>query len=72
MLHSVAERLAEAELAYHRLRMGQAAVRVRMSDGSETEFKPTDENKLKAYVDELRDAAAGLDRRRRGAIGVVF
>jgi hypothetical protein len=66
------ERLRDAELAYHRLRMGQAAVRVRMSDGSETEFKPTDENKLRAYVDELRDAVNGIDRRRHGAMNVVF
>jgi hypothetical protein len=66
------ERLRDAELSYHRLRMGQAAVRVRMSDGSETEFKPTDENKLRAYVDELRDLLRGVDRRQHGAINVIF
>jgi hypothetical protein len=66
------ERLHAAEHAYHNLRMGYQAVRVRMSDGSETEFNKTTEDKLRAYVDELRDEVNGIDRPRHGAINFVF
>jgi hypothetical protein len=69
--HEVAERLRQAELALHRLQIGEAFVSVRLSDGSATEFTPPKINELRAYVDLLRDQLRGRDRR-RGAINVVF
>ncbi len=65
------ERLRQAERALHRLQIGEAFVRVRLSDGSETEFSPPKINELRAYVELLRDQVAGRVRR-RGAINVIF
>jgi hypothetical protein len=69
---TVAQRLADARAAYHRLQTGAQFVRVRQSDGSETEFRPPQLNELKAYVDDLCAESAGVDRRRHGAINFVF
>lgn len=68
---SVSDRLREAEAALHRLQIGEAFTRVRLSDGSETEFKAAQINELRAYVNQLRDEAQGRNRR-RGAINVIF
>ncbi len=67
----LAARLRQAEAALHRLQIGEAFVKVRLSDGSETDFTPAKLNELRAYVDLLRDQLHGRDRR-RGAINVVF
>jgi hypothetical protein len=71
MPDDLCERLRQAEHALHRLQIGEAFTRVRLSDGSETEFRPAQLNELRAYVDQLRDEFAGRDRR-RGAINVIF
>jgi hypothetical protein len=68
----LANMLRAAERALHRLQIGEQFVRVRLSDGSESEFTPPRLNELKAYVDTLRDQVAGIDRRRHGAINVIF
>jgi len=69
---TLADRIADAQLAMHRLQIGQAFVRVRMSDGSETEFRPAQINELRAYLDDLYREQAGVDCPRRGAINFVF
>ncbi len=64
--------LADARQALHRLQIGQAAVKVRISDGSETEFKPANINELRGYIGDLEAQLAGSDQRKHGAIGIVF
>ena len=66
---SLADRLAEAQLALHRLQIGQAFVKVSVA-GYMTEFRPADIDKLQAYVSELEAQIAG--KQTRGAIGIVF
>ncbi len=66
------QRLCEAEAAMHRLQIGQAFVRVRLSDGSETEFKAAQINELRAYIDDLRSIVEAGRGPRHGAINVIF
>jgi len=63
--------LSDAQLALHRLQIGQAIVKVRISDGSETEFKPAEINELRGYVKQLQDELNGRQRV-HGAFNVVF
>lgn len=71
VLPTITERLAEAKVALHRLQIGQAVVRVRLSDGSESEFKAAEINELRGYVGALEREAAGI-LGQRGAINVIF
>lgn len=71
MPDDIERRLREAEEALHRLQTGSQFTRVRLSDGSETEFSAPKINELHAYVARLRDELAGL-RRERGAVGFIF
>lgn len=58
------ERLAEAELARHRLLIGES-VTVERHDGRHAEYKPADIRLLDAYISELRRLiACGKPRRR--------
>jgi hypothetical protein len=69
---SIDQMLAEARIALHRLQIGTRVVRIRLSDGSESEFTPAKINELKGYVEQLEREAAGLMRHQRGAIGIIF
>jgi hypothetical protein len=62
--------LAEAQLALHRLQIGERAQRVTLESGRTVEFTPADIDKLTAYVTQLQMQIAGTYR--RGAIGVIF
>ena len=65
-------RLEEARLALHRLQIGQAAVKVRLSDGSETEFKAANINELRGYIGDLEAQLANDHRPKHGAVNVIF
>lgn len=69
-LPSLADMLAEAQLAFHRLNIGQSFVRVTDGAGRMTEFTPADIDKLQAYIDSLQAQISGT--RTKGAIVVVF
>ena len=49
-----AQRLADAEAAYHRLMIGSAFVEVRDSNGEMVRYKPADATKLLAYINNLK------------------
>ncbi len=66
------QRLQEARAALHRLQIGQAFVKVRLSDGSETDFKPANINELRGYIGDLEAQLAGDHRPKHGAINFVF
>ncbi|MEM1131134.1 MAG: gpW family head-tail joining protein [Pseudomonadota bacterium] len=61
---TLAERLAEAEAAYHRLQIGQAAVAVHDQNGERIEFRPATVRYLAAYIEDLRRQIAGQSRPR--------
>lgn len=67
---SLTDMLAEAQLALHRLQIGQSAVKVMVGGSYMTEFTPASIDKLQAYVDDLTAQIAGTTT--RGAIGIVF
>ncbi len=67
---SLTDMLADAQLALHRLQIGQAAVEVTVAGGFTTKFTPANIDKLQAYVQQLQDQIAGVNT--RGAIGIVF
>jgi gpW len=71
-LPTLQQRIDDAELALHRLQIGQAAVKVRISDGSETEFKAAEINELRGYLGDLLAQRDGIHRPKHGAIGVIF
>jgi hypothetical protein len=66
---SLTDMLADAQLALHRLQIGQSFVRVSVG-GYMTEFTPAQIDKLQAYVDDLLAQIAGTST--RGAIGFIF
>jgi hypothetical protein len=67
---SLNDMLTEAQLALHRLQIGQSAVEVTVAGGYTTKFTPANIDKLQAYVQQLQDQIAGITT--RGAIGIVF
>jgi hypothetical protein len=67
---SLTDRLAEAQLALHRLQIGQSFVEVIVAGGSTTKFTPANRDQLMSYIQLLQDQIAGVNN--RGAIGVVF
>ena len=69
---SLADRLAAAQLALHRLQIGQSAVEVTIESGRVTKFTPANIDKLQAYVDQLTAQASGKPANSRGAVGIVF
>lgn len=71
-LPSLADRLAAAQLALHRLQIGQAAVEVEIVNGYRTKFVAADVDKLQAYIAELAAQVAGDTVPQRGAMGFVF
>lgn len=51
---TLAERLVEAEAAYHKLQIGESAVEVRDSNGESIRFAQANQGRLRAYVAELK------------------
>jgi hypothetical protein len=66
---SLTDRLAEAQLALHRLQLGQSFVEVTVN-GYATKFTPAKLDILQAYVDDLQAQVNGSST--RGALGFVF
>ena len=62
-LASAADRLAEAQAAYHDLSIGKAAVEVRDSSGESVRFTMANASRLRAYIDDLRHEVAGTTAR---------
>lgn len=58
MALTLAERLVEAEAAYHSLALGQSVVEVRDASGDTLRYKSTDKSSLKAYINELKELIA--------------
>lgn len=67
---SLTDMLADAQLALHRLQIGQSAVEVTVAGGFTTKFAQADIVKLQAYVQQLQDQISGTPT--RGAIGFVL
>lgn len=61
---TLAERLAEAETALHRLQTGAALVTVRSQAGEYVQYRPADLDRLAAYVADLRRQTAGRSAKR--------
>jgi hypothetical protein len=61
---TLAERLVEAENAYHQLLIGGQAVEIRDSSGESIRYSMANASKLKAYIAELRALIAGTQVRR--------
>lgn len=64
--------LTEAENALHKLLTGTQAVEVKKPDGSTAKFTPSDEEKLRSYIKELKYDLGQTTTIRRRAIGVRF
>lgn len=70
---TLAEKLVEAENAYHALMIGQSALVVVDSNGERVEYNRSNAAKLAAYIEDLkRQIAAGSTPRRLGPAGAVF
>lgn len=54
--------IAEAEVAQHRLMMGQQEVSVRDSNGDQVTFNSSNASRLAAYIQWLKSELANLDR----------
>ena len=64
MVLTTAERLVEAEKAYHALLIGGQPVEVRDSNGESIRFNTNSASRLKAYIAELKAELAGSSGRR--------
>lgn len=70
---TLAEKLVQAETAYHDLMIGGAVRVVVDSSGERVEYTSANAGRLYAYIEELRrQIAAGTTPRRRGPAGVLF
>lgn len=56
---TLAERLTEAEKAWHDLMTGQALVAVYDSNGERVEFRPANRDALRLYILDLKPQIAG-------------
>lgn len=56
---TLAERLTEAEKAWHDLMTGQALVAVYDSNGERDEFRPANRDALRLYILDLKSQIAG-------------
>lgn len=59
---TAAERLVEAEAAYHALQTGKSVVRVRDSSGDEVTYTTANIRDLRRYIADLTAEIAGTDR----------
>ena len=64
------EKIDAAELALHRLMTGSMREEVRNEGGGSVRYFPTDIEKLRGYIADLKAAACSSGR--GGAIGVIF
>lgn len=68
---TAAERLVEAEAAYHALLTGKSAVEVADSNGDRIRYTTANRRDLKAYIDDLK-AEIGETSRYGGPLRPVF
>lgn len=68
-LPTAAQRLVEAEMAYHRLMIGQSAVEVRDQNNEAVVYSRANAAQLKAYIEALKLEIAGTPTT-RGPMGV--
>ena len=68
---TAAQRLVEAESAYHALMMGRSAVEVRDSSGEMVVYQRANAAQLAAYIEKLKLEVAGTPTT-RGPMGVWF
>jgi hypothetical protein len=68
---TAAQRLVEAESAYHALMMGRSAVEVRDSSGEMVVYQRANAAQLAAYIEKLKLEVAGTPSA-RGPMGVWF
>jgi hypothetical protein len=61
-LATAAERLVEAEAAYHALQTGKAVARVRDSNGDEVTYTTATVSRLRQYINDLKAEIAGALR----------
>lgn len=59
---TLAERLTEAEKAWHDLMTGQALVAVYDSNGERVEFRPANRDALRLYILDLKSQIAGVSK----------
>lgn len=57
-----AERLVEAEAAYHALSLGRAAVQITDQNGESIRYSPANASRLKEYIADLKALIAGTSR----------
>lgn len=55
---TLAQRLAEAEDAYHRLQIGESAAEVRDSNGESVRYTQANVARLRSYIAELKGLIA--------------
>jgi hypothetical protein len=60
---TLAERLVEAENAYHQLVIGGQPVEIRDSSGESIRYTMANGSRLRAYIEELKREIAGQARR---------
>jgi hypothetical protein len=58
MAQTTAERLAEAEKAYHSLMLGNGVAEVRDSSGESVRYTQANASRLRAYIMELKQQLA--------------
>ncbi|MCF2870308.1 gpW family protein [Octadecabacter sp. G9-8] len=59
---TLAEKLSEAQAAYHRLQIGESASVVVDQNGERVEYRPASLAKLAAYIGDLQSQIAGTKR----------
>lgn len=57
---TLAERLVEAEAAYHDLQLGKAMVEFRDANGESVRYTAANRRELKIYIDNLKVTIAGV------------
>lgn len=68
---TAAERLVDAEAAYHALLTGQSVVEVADSNGDRVRYTSANRRDLKTYIDDLKAEIGGVSRV-RGPIIPMF
>jgi hypothetical protein len=58
MAQTLAERLADAERAYHALMIGESAAEIRDSSGESIRYTQANASRLRAYIADLKQQVA--------------
>lgn len=69
---TAAERLVEAEAAYHALLTGGQPVECRDSNGESVRYTPANASRLKAYIAEIKAEIAGTQSQLRRPIRPIW